>query len=259
MLAEQAQRLLVGVIGEAGLLAVAHPLGLLRQRVVVGAHRPRGRNIGHAELEDHRAGDLRDLLEVAGGAVRDPAEDDLLGGAAGERDLHHVEQLFLRVQVAILDRKVVGEAERVAAADDGHLLHRHHVAHQIGNERVAALVVGEDPLLLLGHDAALLEAGEHPLHRSLEVLLADVLLVVARREDCCLVRDVREVGAGEPGGATGDDRDVDIGTEGLRARVDGEDLLAALEIGRRDVDLAVEAARAQERGIEILQAGSRLP
>ena len=131
MLAEQAQRLLVGVIGQPRLLAVAHPLRLLGQRVVVGPHRPRGRDIGHAELEDHRAGDLGHLLEVARGTVRDPAEDDLLGGTPGERDLHHVEELLLRVEVAVLDGEVVREAERVAASDDRHLLHRHHVAHQV--------------------------------------------------------------------------------------------------------------------------------
>ena len=34
---------------------------------------------------------LGHLLEVVGGAVRDPPEDDLLGGPAGEGDLHHVD------------------------------------------------------------------------------------------------------------------------------------------------------------------------
>ncbi len=181
------------------------------------------------------AGDLRHLLEVAGGAVRDPAEDDLLGGPAGERDLHHVEQLLLRVEVAILDGKVVGEAESVAAPDDRHLLDRHHVAHQVGEERVAALVVGEDPLLLLGHDATLLEAGQHALHRAFEVLLPDVLLIVAGREDGCLVRDVREIGAGQAGGAAGEHGDVDVRAERLRARVDAQDLLAPVRgrAGRR--------------------------
>ena len=41
VLREQPLRLEVGVVGQAGLLGVAQPLRLLRQRVVVGAHRAR--------------------------------------------------------------------------------------------------------------------------------------------------------------------------------------------------------------------------
>ena len=40
VLGDQPDRLQVGVIGETGLLLVAHALRLLRERVVVGAHRP---------------------------------------------------------------------------------------------------------------------------------------------------------------------------------------------------------------------------
>ena len=58
-------------VGQPRLLRVAQPLRLLRERVVVGAHRPRRRRLGHAVLEDHRAGDLRHLLEVVRRAVRD--------------------------------------------------------------------------------------------------------------------------------------------------------------------------------------------
>ena len=60
------------------------------------------------------------------GAVRDTPEDELLRRPAREGDLHHVEQLLLGVQVAILDREVVGEPERVSATDDRHLLDGHH-------------------------------------------------------------------------------------------------------------------------------------
>ena len=119
---------------------------------------------------------------------------------------------------------------------------------------MAALVVGEDALLLLGHDPALLETGEHALHGALEVLLADVLLIVAGRKDRRLVRDVREVGAREPGRAAREHADVDVCAERLRARVDAEDLLAPVQVGRRDVDLAVEAARPQQGGVEVLKA-----
>ena len=233
MLGDQADRLHVGVVGEAGLLLVAHALGLLGQRVVVGAHRPRDDALRHPVLEDHRAGQLGHLLEVVRGAVRDAAEHDLLGGAAGERDLHPVDELLPRVQVAVLLGEVERVAEGLAARDDRRLVHGEALAHQVRHERVAALVVGEDPLLLLGHDLALLEAGDDPLHGVVEVDLADVLLVVAAGEDRGLVGDVGEVGAGEAGGLAGDRGEVDVGGERLAARVHLQDRLAAGEVGRR--------------------------
>src|SRR5256714_8374174 len=55
VLAQQAQGLVVGFVGEASLLLVAQALRLLGERVVVGAHRPRADDLGHAELEDHLA------------------------------------------------------------------------------------------------------------------------------------------------------------------------------------------------------------
>ena len=186
MLREQPHSLLVRVVGQRRLLRVAEPLGLLRQRVVVCAHRPRRDRFAHAPLEHHRARDLRHLLEVAGGAVRDAAEDELLGGTAGERDDHPVEELLLRLEVALLLGQVEDVAERRPARDDRRLLRL--VADEVAHQRVTALVVGEDPLLLLGHDAALLEAGDDPFHRGVEVDLADLPLLGAtgkdRRLDC---------------------------------------------------------------------------
>ena len=68
-----------------------------------------------------------------------------------------------------------------------------------------------------------------------------------------LVTDVREVGAGQAGCLASDRLEVDVGPERLAARVHGENLAPALEIGRLDQDLAVEAARAQQGRIEVLQ------
>ena len=65
-----------------------------------------------------------DPLEVVGGAVRDAAEDDLLGRPAGEEDHHQVDELLARVQVAVLARHVERVAERLAAGDDRRLLCR---------------------------------------------------------------------------------------------------------------------------------------
>ena len=125
------------------------------------------------------------------------------------------------------------------------------------HQRVPALVVGEDALLFLGHDPALLQPGEDTLHRGLEVDLTDVLLVLARGDDRRLVADVRQVGAGQARGAAGEQRDVDVGAQRLGARVHAEDLLAAGEVRGRDVHLPVEAARSEQRRVEVLQPVGR--
>src|SRR5919108_2005229 len=253
VLREQADGLVVGTVGQTRLLHVAQPLRLLGERVVVGAHRARDDALGHAVLEHHRPREVGHLLEVVRGAVRDAPEDDLLGGTARERDLHPVDELLAGVQVPLLVRQVERVAEGLAARDDRRLLHREGAAHEVRHERVAAFVVSEDPLLLLGHHAPLLQSGDHALHRVVEVRLVDVLLVLAPGEDRGFVRDVREVGAGQPGRLSRDRRQVDVGGERLAAGVDVEDRLAAVQVGRRDEDLAVEAAWAEQRRVEVLE------
>ena len=87
-------------------------------------------------------------LEVVGGAGGHPAEGDLLGDAPGEQHLHVVDQLLARLQVAVLLRQVERVAERLAAGDDRDLLHLVDARQQLGDERVAGLVPGDDPLLV---------------------------------------------------------------------------------------------------------------
>jgi hypothetical protein len=56
-----------------------------------------------------------------------------------------------------------------------------------------------------------------------------------------------------PGSVPRDQLEIDVGRQGLAARVHVQDLGASLQVGRLDQDLPVEAAGAQERRIEILQ------
>ena len=58
----------------------------------------------------------------------------------------------------------------------------------------------------------------------------------------------------KPGRLAGEGVDVDLLGQRLAARVDLEDLRAALAVGAVDDDLAVEAAGAQQRGIEDVRA-----
>ena len=130
-------------------------------------------------------------------------------------------------------------------------MHRVGVLEEVADERVAHLVVGGDqPLFLAHHARLLLGAGDHAHDPLLELVLADLALARARRQQRRLVDQVREVGAGEAGRLAGERVDVDHLRERLAARVHLEDLRAALAVGAVDGDLAVEAARAQQRRVE---------
>ena len=125
------------------------------------------------------------------------------------------------------------------------------VLEEVADDRVAHLVVGGDQALLLAHDPGLLlRAGDHAHDPLFELDLGDLALALARGEQGGLVDEVREVGAGEAGGLAGERVDVDLLGQRLAARVDLEDLRAALAVGAVDDDLAVEAARAQQRRVE---------
>ena len=129
------------------------------------------------------------------------------------------------------------------------------VLEVVADDRVAHLVVGRDQPLLLAHDPGLLlGAGDHAHDPLLELDLGDLALAVAGGEQRRLVDEVGEVGAGEAGRLAGERVDVDLLGQRLAARVDLEDLRAALAVGAVDDDLAVEAARAQQRGVEDVRA-----
>ena len=178
-------------------------------------------------------------------------EDDLLGRAAAERHRHVVGQLGARREELVLLRHRDRVAERLAAADDRDLVDRVGVLEVVADDRVAHLVVGGDQALLLAHDPGLLlRAGDHAHDPLFELDLGDLALAGARGEQRGLVDEVGEVGAGEAGRLAGERVDVDLLGQRLAARVDLEDLRAALAVGAVDDDLAVEAARAQQGGIE---------
>ena len=109
------------------------------------------------------------LRRSSDGAGGDLAEDDVLGHPAAEQHDQVVEQLVPGLQVAVLLGQVERVAERLAARDDRDAVHLLHRGQQLRAERVAGLVVGDHPLLVLGDHPARLHAGDHPLERGLEV------------------------------------------------------------------------------------------
>ena len=118
-------------------------------------------------------------------------------------------------------------------------------------------MVGDDLPLLRAHDPLLLEAGDQPIDRRLEVPAVDGRLVVARREQRRLVDQVGEIGAGKAGGARRDDLEVDVRGDLHALDVNPEDLLASLDVWLVDEHLAVESAGAEQRRVEHLRAVGR--
>src|SRR3954468_150907 len=236
---------LIGVVGLGRELAAQEGLA------VVVAEDARTELLAHAETHDHLLGRRRDLLEVVRRAGGDLAEDDLLGRAAAERHGQVVGELGLGGEELVLLRHRDRVAQGLAAADDRDLVDRIGVLEEVPDDGVAHLVIGGDQALLVAHDPGLLlRAGDHAHDPLFELHLGDLALAVARAQQGGLVDEVRQVGAGEAGGLAGQGVDVDLLGQRLAARVDLEDLGAALAVGAVDDDLAVEAARAQERGIE---------
>ena len=116
---------------------------------------------------------------------------------------------------------------------------------------MAALVIGGQHLLFLGHDERLaLGAHHHLVLGVLELGLRDHALVAARGHQGGFVDQVGEVGAGEAGRAARDGLQVDVGRQRHLAHVHLQDLLAADHVRIRHHDLTVEAARTQQRRIE---------
>ncbi len=206
-----------------------------QERLVVAlAELDRTEPLGHAVLGDHRAGERGRLLDVVAGAGGRVVEDHLLGRAAA----HHVGELVEHLRAGLGVLVLVGQhhrvAQRPAARQDRHLVHRVGAGKRRGDQGVAALVVRRDQLLLLAHQAgALLRAGDDPVDRLVERVVVDQLGVLAGGQQRRLVEHVGQVGAGEARRTTRDREQVDVGGHRLAAGVHLEDLLAAVEVGRR--------------------------
>src|SRR5947209_1259191 len=210
--------------------------------VAAGSDRSRGL------LERSGAQDPRDLLAVARRLL---LENDLLGGPATEQDGDAIDQVLPRIVVLVVQRQLLGEAERAAARDDRHLVDRIRARQEVGDQRVAGLVVSDRPLLGVADDhRASLDAHQDLVLGVLEVEHLDELLVLAGRQQRRLVDEVREVGSRKARRAAGQDLEVDVGRERDPSRVHSQDLLAALDVRPRHDHLAIEAAGTEERGIE---------
>ena len=152
--------------------------------------------------------------------------------------------------VALFDLHRVAQRAR-GARHNGDLLYRGGVRLHRRHERVAVHVVGDDLLLLVGHDGVLLlVAGDDDLDALFQVCLRGKASAVAHGAQRCFVHDVGKLRAGSAGGHARDLVEVDVLGDLDLLRVDLQDSLASLEVGQLHRHAAVEAARARERGVE---------
>ena len=121
-------------------------------------------------------------------------------------------EVLLVVRVALLDRHLLGHAQRHAGGEDGDLVHRVGVLEHVGRHRVPGLVVRGVLLLeVVHHDRRPAQAHEHAVAGVVEVVAVDLVVAAAHREQRRLVHEVGEVGAGHARRAARDDVDVDVG------------------------------------------------
>src|SRR5690606_162503 len=69
-------------------------------------------------------------------------------------------------------------------------------------------------------------------------------------EEGGLVDQIGQVGSGEPGGAAGEDLEIDVFAQRLASGVNAEDRLPSVDVGCVDDDLTIEAARAEQGRVE---------
>ena len=137
-------------------------------------------------------------------------------------------QLLARLEVAVLLGEVQRVAERPAARDDRDLVHAVDAGQQLGAQRVAGLVEGDDAALVVVERAARLHAGDDALERGVEVGLRDARRGRARAAKIAASLQMLARSAPvRPGGLAGDHREVDVAPSGLPRVCTLQDRLAA--------------------------------
>ena len=251
-LVHQHAHLFVDLVGHvlgrlvAALAAAADERVSVVLAVLHGTH-----NRAHAVLHHHRAGDVRGHLNIRRSASGRVTKDQLLGCAATHGEDQAGEQLGAVVHALVVLGGGHGMATGTTARQDRHLVNAVDVLHRPGSQRVAALVVGGDLLLVLRDD---LRAAARSTHHAVGGLFQRVggnhVAFHAGGQQGGLVQHVFQVRTRHARGALGQRLQVHVLGQRLVLRMHVQDLLAARQIRVGHRDLAVEAARAQQRWIQ---------
>ena len=182
---------------------------------VLVAHRLQGHHaeiVAHAEAGDHGSGQLGGLFNIVGGAGGDGVENQILRHTAAGEGGDLVLQLLLSHQIVLVLVHLHGVSQGAGGSGhDGDLGHRGRMALKRCHQGMTDLVVGDDHLLLVGHDLVLLLVpGDHHLHALLQVRLGHHSAPVAHRPKGSLVDHIGQLRAGGAHGNPGDGPEVHV-------------------------------------------------
>ena len=121
------------------------------------------------------------MLQVGAGARRHVLDHQFLRHAAAQGHADVIHELVVGHVVVVRFGTGHGIARRVAAGDNGHLVHGIAVFAKAGQHRMPRFVVGSAALVGLGDDAALfLRAHQYFIDAVVQFEIADKLLSVSR-------------------------------------------------------------------------------
>src|SRR5215212_1243374 len=228
-----------GLLAEMSLRAVT--ARSTKVRVVAGREFYRPQLLAHSPAGDHSPRQVGSLLYVAFGPCGLGAIDDLLRAASTEHAHDPRPQVPFRVVVAVVLGALVGDPKRLPPRHYRHPIDGVSPRYDEAKDGVTALVIG-DALPLLGAHQQQALGSEHYLLQSVqEVLLAHPVLLAPRCKERCLVDQVPEVGAREPGSRCRQLPQIHATGERHASGVDREDRLAAHLVREVDYHAPVEA------------------
>mmetsp|Transcript_24510 Transcript_24510/g.66592 ORF Transcript_24510/g.66592 Transcript_24510/m.66592 type:complete len:463 (+) Transcript_24510:580-1968(+) len=211
--------------------------------------------VAHAIARDHVARNAGCRGEVplgAGGHMR-VSKDDFLGDAAAHGHVEGGEHLLAAHVELVLLGQVRDHAQRHAAGHDGGLVDGHGALGLESDECMPALVVGGHLEVVRG-DVGRLALGAHAdlVAGVLERVHAHGVAAVVGGLERGHVHEVVQVCAREAGRGARNPLHVHALLERDGLGVEGEDLLAPLDVGQGHVDHGVEAPRPHERAVQDL-------
>ncbi len=172
--------------------------------------------LAHAPLADHFARYVGGLHDIHGGSGGDIVKDHFLGQASAYAYRDMVQQFFAREMHLVLLRQVHGGSQIGRAARyNGDFMQRGGVFAEHAHQGVAGLMVGgQAPVFLVNTPAAPLLAPAHLVPGLFQLRQPYLVQIASGGQQCRLIDQVGQVGAGKARRAPGDDAHVGFGVDG---------------------------------------------
>ena len=178
-------------------------------------------------------------------------EDQFLGDPATHGDREVSLKLLTGQGDTVPFRQTHDHTEGTTTRDDRRLVHRIGGRAVDRDNRMAALVIGGQLLLIIGHDHGFPLGTHHDLVLGiLELGHTDDTLAATGSQQCGLVHQIGEIGTGEAGRTAGNGPWHHVSSERHLAHMDFKDLFTTGNIRVRHHNLTVETTGAEQRRVE---------